>query len=67
MAGRWFAPKKYGLGFTPVAWQGWAVTGAYVAAVFVLATTLAESQPWIFWTLLVLATVAFFVVAFLKR
>ena len=68
MAGRpWFAPKKYGLGFTPVSWQGWVLTGAYVAAVFVLATTLAETQPWIFWTLLVLATVVFFLVAFLKR
>ena len=33
-------------------WQGWVLTGAYVAVVFVLATTLAESQPAVFWTLL---------------
>jgi len=68
VAGRpWFAPRKYGLGFTPASWQGWVVTGAYVAAVLVLATTLATPQPWIFWTLLVLATVVFLLVAFLKR
>jgi hypothetical protein len=68
VAGRpWFRPKKYGLGFTPASWQGWVVTGAYVAAVFVLATTLATPQPWVFWTLLVLATVVFFLVAFLTR
>jgi hypothetical protein len=41
--------------------------GAYVVAVFVLAITLATPQPWIFWTLLVLATVAFFLIAFLTR
>jgi len=63
--GRWFGPKRYGWGFTPVSWQGWLVTGAYVVAVFVLVATLAKPQPWIFWTLLVLATVVFFLVAFL--
>ncbi len=46
------------LGLTPISWQGWVLTGAYVVAVFVLAITLATPQPWIFWTLLVLATVA---------
>jgi hypothetical protein len=68
MAGRpWFEPKRYGWGLTPISWQGWVLTGAYVVAVFVLANTLAASQPWIFWTLLVLATVAFFLIAFLTR
>ena len=38
-----------------------------MAAVFVLAITLATPQPWIFWTLLVAATVAYFVIAFLTR
>ena len=68
MAGRpWFRPKRYGLGLTPISWQGWVLTGAYVVAVFALAVTLATPQPWIFWTLLVLATVAFFIIAFLTR
>ena len=68
MAGRpWFGPRRYGWGLTPISWQGWVLTGAYVAAVFALAIFVATPQPWIFWTLLVLATVAFFLVAFLTR
>jgi hypothetical protein len=63
----WFGPRRYGWGLTPISWQGWVLTGAYVVAVFVLAITLATPQPWIFWTLVVLATVAFFVIAFLTR
>ena len=30
--GYWFAPKLFGVGATPVTWQGWAMTLAYVAA-----------------------------------
>jgi len=68
MAGQpWFGPRRYGWGLTPISWQGWVVTAAYVAAVFALAITLSTPQPWIFWTLLVLATLAYFLVAFLKR
>jgi hypothetical protein len=63
----WFGPKRYGWGLTPISWQGWVLTGAYVAAVFVLAITLSTPQPWIFWTLLVLATVVYFLIAFLTR
>ncbi len=63
----WFRPKRYGWGFTPVSWQGWVLTGAYVAAVFVLAILVAPTQPWIFWTLLVLATVGYFLIALLTR
>ncbi|MFA5969706.1 MAG: hypothetical protein WC816_10765 [Sphingomonas sp.] len=29
-SGHWFAPKRYGLGATPVTWQGWALTMAFV-------------------------------------
>jgi hypothetical protein len=63
----WFAPRRYGWGLTPVSWQGWVLTTAYVAAVFALAITLAASQPWVFWTLLVAATAAYFLIAFLTR
>ena len=63
----WFGPRRYGWGLTPISWQGWVLTAAYVVAVFVLAITLSTPQPWLFWTLLVLATVAYFVVAFLTR
>ena len=41
--------------------------GVYVPRTSLLAITLAAPQPWIFWTLLVLATVAYFLVAFLTR
>ena len=47
-------------------WQGWVLTGAYVV-VLVLAITLAATQPWIFWTLLGLATAAYLAVAYLTR
>ena len=26
----WFKRRRYGLGWTPVTWQGWAVVGAFV-------------------------------------
>lgn len=32
----WFRPKRFGYGATPVSWQGWAATAAFVA-VFCLA------------------------------
>lgn len=28
---RWFRAKRYGWGWTPATWQGWAVVGSYVA------------------------------------
>lgn len=30
--GYWFVPKLFGLGATPVTWQGWALTLGFVAA-----------------------------------
>jgi hypothetical protein len=30
--GYWFVPKMYGLGATPVTWQGWALTFGFVGA-----------------------------------
>ncbi len=68
MAGTpWFRPRRYGFGLTPASWQGWVLTIAYVIGVFVLAFTVAESQPWIFWTVFVVATVAFLLIALLTR
>jgi hypothetical protein len=32
----WFAPKRYGIGATPVSWQGWATTLGFVAALAAL-------------------------------
>lgn len=41
----WFKRKLYGWGWTPVTWQGWAVIGLWLAAVFLLAFTLDEHSP----------------------
>lgn len=34
--GYWFAPKLFGIGATPVTWQGWTTILAYVAVVLAL-------------------------------
>lgn len=34
--GYWFAPKSFGLGATPVTWQGWALVLGYVLAIIAL-------------------------------
>jgi len=67
MAGPWFRPKRSGLGLTPSSWQGWLATVLYVGALVILGFTLAASQPVVFWTLFVLATVAYLLVAFFTR
>ena len=36
MSEPWFKPKTHGYGATPVTWQGWALTAAYVASVLLL-------------------------------
>jgi len=33
---KWFIPKRYGYGATPVIPQGWAVVGSFAAAVLLL-------------------------------
>ncbi|GAA4765167.1 hypothetical protein GCM10023219_07480 [Stakelama sediminis] len=33
--GYWFAPKLFGWGATPVTWQGWLSTGAFVLLLMV--------------------------------
>ena len=41
----WFAPKRYGYGAgLPIAWQGWALLGAYLA-VLGLAVWLLAAAP----------------------
>ena len=37
--GYWFKRKLYGWGWTPVRWQGWAVTLGYVLLVLLLASS----------------------------
>lgn len=43
---QWFAPKRFGLGAgLPMAWQGWAVTAAYVG--LLAAASLFLRHSWI--------------------
>ena len=40
----WFKPKTYGYGATPVNWQGWAATMAFVAVIVGVAPLLLAWQ-----------------------
>lgn len=43
MSKLWFKAKRYGYGWTPCSWEGWAVTLVFV----VLAVIPATSQTWL--------------------
>jgi hypothetical protein len=65
----WFKAKTHGWGWTPVAWQGWAVVALYVAAVAGAARFLLHDKPttirWIeYGSTLVLATALLIAVCF---
>ena len=36
----WFGPRRFGWGWTPVAWEGWLVTGVIVVLIVVSGTVL---------------------------
>jgi hypothetical protein len=40
--GAWFRPKRFGWGFTPATWQGWAVIVVFAV---VLSATLLQLKP----------------------
>lgn len=39
----WFKRKLYGWGWTPVTWQGWLITGVYIALIIFFATGIADN------------------------
>lgn len=44
--GAWFAPKRFGLGAgLPIAWQGWALIGGYLALLAGLQHLLRREHP----------------------
>lgn len=43
--GLWFKRRPFGWGWVPVKWQGWAVIGIYIIAVFAFSLTLDEVSP----------------------
>ena len=55
----WFAAKRYGYGAgLPIAWQGWAVTLAYIGLIYLSARFLEPPAP-VFWIVFVFLTAAF--------
>ena len=45
----WFAPKRFGIGAgMPIAWQGWAVLGAFIAVLAAAAAVLMPRHPGLF-------------------
>ena len=68
--GDWFAPKRLGYGAgLPIAWQGWALLGAYVAVVTGLSAVLerADLTGWAIWAIGVAAATAVLIVVARKR
>lgn len=61
----WFLPKRFGYGAgLPIAWQGWALLAGYLAVMLALgATLLPHNHPWLFTTLVLIATVPLLIVS----
>lgn len=67
----WFKRKLYGWGWTPVTWEGWAVTIAYVLLVAAFALTIDGNSPknevaFTFILPLILLTITFMSIAYKK-
>ena len=60
----WFAPKMFGIGAgLPIAWQGWALLGGYLALVASLSALLAERHPAIFAVSVAILTIGLVAIA----
>ena len=57
----WFVPRRYGYGATPVTWQGWAITIAFILLALGVITWF-EDRPLVEIAILVPATTALLVV-----
>ncbi|RCS24133.1 hypothetical protein DUT91_07325 [Phyllobacterium salinisoli] len=44
MTDKWFKPKRYGYGATPINWRGWAFIGAFMAVVLLAIAALIVLQ-----------------------
>ena len=58
----WFAPKRFGYGAgLPIAWQGWALSAAYVG-IIVAATPFLPGRPLPFVAVVIPATALFMLI-----
>lgn len=61
----WFAPRRVGWGWTPVAWQGWAIVAAHIVVTTIGARALertygeAAAVGFVVWLSLLLLVVCF--------
>ncbi|MEZ6022315.1 MAG: phosphoribosylformylglycinamidine synthase subunit PurS [Hyphomonadaceae bacterium] len=68
----WFRPHRFGIGFTPKTWEGWAVVGVYVVALlgvaFITGAPIAAGapKPYAFIILTLALTFALVLVTWLK-
>ena len=77
MSKPWFKPKKLGVGAVPITWEGWALTGVFLAYVLGLTWVMIEGpalageplplgEILIWGGLLIGGTVIFMVIAWFK-
>jgi len=60
----WFAPKRFGYGAgMPIAWQGWALIGAFAVGMVAAGLLLGQHHPLLFATLVFAMTVPLIVVS----
>ena len=59
----WFAPKAFGIGITPVAWQGWLLTIGYVVMVIASDALLRVRHRTLEVALIAILTIGFLTIA----
>jgi len=64
----WFKRRRYGWGWVPATWEGWAVLAVYVAVVLAAGQLVERADWWGVgaWVTQVVATVALVVIGFKK-
>lgn len=62
----WFKRKTYGWGWTPVTWQGWALTAGYALALIACGSTLDEGSSRKEFALAFVLPVAILTTAFMR-
>lgn len=61
----WFKRRRYGYGWFPTTWQGWAVIGVYLVGMIAIATA-AEENPSVVILFLILLTAGLLTVTYQK-
>ncbi|MCA9497468.1 MAG: hypothetical protein KC589_11095 [Nanoarchaeota archaeon] len=58
----WFKPKSYGYGATPISWEGWVLTIAFILAIFIL-VKYTLYHPYLFYSWLILLIMILILIA----